>query len=145
MDNEDYINLIKARMSEAEEFLEDAKSLLSLERYKSANNRAYYSMEKSVGSLLAYKHISYRSHNGIIHQFNAVVNDDQTPFDGGDYKMFARTETIRSHSDYDDFYIANKEQTRQVVENAEYLYKKTMDYLQGQLGISILGEYEKTV
>ena len=37
MDNEDYINLIKARMSEAKEFLEDAKSLLSLERYKSAN------------------------------------------------------------------------------------------------------------
>jgi len=38
-----------------------------------------------------------------------------------DYQKNARAEQIRNASDYDDFYLASKDETRQQVENAEYL------------------------
>ena len=38
-------------------------------------------------------------------------------------------EQIRNASDYDDFYVASKEETRQQVENAEYLVRKIGEYI----------------
>ena len=44
MDKEYYMALANVRIARARELLEDAKSLLS--ENKSANNRAFYAMEK---------------------------------------------------------------------------------------------------
>jgi uncharacterized protein (UPF0332 family) len=46
MDKEYYMALANVRIARARELLEDAKSLLSENSYKSANNRAFYAMEK---------------------------------------------------------------------------------------------------
>lgn len=46
-----------------------------------------------------------------------------------DYQKIARAEQIRNASDYDDFYVANKEETRQQVANAEYIIEKISDYM----------------
>ena len=40
------------------------------------------------------------------------------------YKTIARSEQIRNASDYDDFYVADKAETRQQVENARKLVEK---------------------
>ena len=53
MDRQDYINLAKIRMERSHELLKEEKVLLSMSAYKSANNRAFYAMEKSIKALLA--------------------------------------------------------------------------------------------
>lgn len=45
-----------------------------------------------------------------------------------DYRMLSDADQIRSASDYDDFYIASKEETRQQVENATQFVRRVEDY-----------------
>lgn len=42
----------------------------------------------------------------------------------------ARAETIRSKSDYDDFYVASKDETKLLVNNTATLIAKVEEYLQ---------------
>ena len=130
MDKEYYFALAKVRMDRAKELLAESRELLIKEAYKSANNRAFYAIEKSVKALLATKEIEVMTHNGGLKQFNFlfIFNGDGT-FTSEDYQKIARAEQIRNASDYDDFYVASKEETRQQVENAEYLVKKIGEYI----------------
>ena len=43
----------------AKELLDESKTLLESDKYKSANNRAFYAIEKSIKSLLASKEIDF--------------------------------------------------------------------------------------
>ena len=130
MDKEYYILLAKVRMERAMELLGEAKTLLETNAYKSANNRAFYAIEKAIKALLALKETDVMTHNGALKQFNFlfVFQGDGT-FDAEDYQKIARAEQIRNASDYDDFYVANKEETRQQVANAEYIIEKISDYM----------------
>lgn len=130
MDKEYYMALAKVRMDRAQELLAESKGLLEKEAYKSANNRAFYAIEKSVKALLATQEVEVATHNGGLKQFNFlfIFKGDGT-FTSEDYQKVARAEQIRNASDYDDFYVASKEETRQQVENAEYLVKKIARYI----------------
>ena len=70
MDEEYYIALAKVRMERSKELLTEAKDLLDKGAYKSANNRAFYAIEKSVKALLATKKVEVVTHNGSLKQFN---------------------------------------------------------------------------
>lgn len=63
MEQRYYDELVLIRMERAEELLRDAEKLLDSDSYKSANNRAYYAMEKAVTILV------------IIYLVNSVSND----------------------------------------------------------------------
>lgn len=130
MDENNYISLAKARIERAKELLVDAQVLLERESYASANNRAYYALEKACTALLAAEKIQTKSHRGIIAQFNQYfVSNDSTPFGIEDYKIVARAETVRSKSDYDDFYIANIDETNLLINNAGKFIAKAENYL----------------
>ena len=122
MDKEYYDSLVKVRMERAKELLQEAKDLLEKDAYKSANNRAYYAIEKSLNALLATVQTDVSTHNGCLKQFNYqfIHNGDGT-FSREDYRIAATVEQIRNISDYDDFYIASKQETKEQVNNAEYL------------------------
>lgn len=133
MDNEYYLALAKVRMERAKELLVESKDLLDRESYKSANNKAFYAIEKSVKALLATKQIEVTTHNGGLKQFNFrfIFKGDGT-FTAEDYQKIARAEQIRNASDYDDFYVASKEEARQQVENANYIVSKIETYINSQ-------------
>ena len=131
MDKEYYQALSNIRLERAKELLQEAKDLLKRESYKSANNRAYYAIEKGLNALLATVEIETSTHNGCLKQFNYqfIHNGDGT-FLREDYQKAAMAEHIRNISDYDDFYIASKDETKEQVENAEYLLNKIEEYLE---------------
>lgn len=130
MNEDNYISLARARIERAKELLVDAQVLLERESYASANNRAYYALEKACTALLAAEKVQTKSHRGIITQFNQYfVNNDSTPFGAEDYKIVARAETIRNKSDYDDFYIANIDETKLLISTSESFIAKTEKYL----------------
>lgn len=130
MDKEQGMILAKLRFERAKELLEESKELLDKGAYKSANNRAFYAIEKSIKALLATELIEVITHNGALKQFNlAFIYKGDGTFTPEDYQKIARAEQIRNASDYDDFYLASKEETRQQVENAGYLVDKVEKYI----------------
>ena len=64
MDKEYFDALAAVRLERAKELLDDAVELLNRGSYKSANNRAFYAIEKSIKALLAMKQIEATPHNG---------------------------------------------------------------------------------
>ena len=52
MDKEQGMILAKLRFDRAKELLEESKELLEKGAFKSANNRAFYAIEKSIKALL---------------------------------------------------------------------------------------------
>lgn len=130
MDKEYYFALAKVRMERAKELLIEAKELLDREAYKSANNRAFYAVEKSVKALLATEQVEVTTHNGGLKQFNFIfIFKGDGTFSSEDYQKIARAEQIRNASDYDDFYVASKEEARQQVQDAEYIVSKVEAYI----------------
>lgn len=130
MDKVTFMDLAVARMYRAGELLEEAVDLLDSGKYKSANNRAFYSIEKAMKALLAVKEINADSHNGCLSQFNVhYIKPEVYEFQRGDYKEIASVERIRNNSDYDDFYIADKEECQSVVMSAKNFYSKALGYL----------------
>lgn len=130
MDNEYYVSLAEVRMERARELLAESKELLERGFYKSANNRAFYAIEKGVKALLALEQTDVLTHNGALKQFNYlyIFQGDGT-FTHKEYQMIAGAEQIRNASDYDDFYLASKEETKQQVANADYLVTKMDEFL----------------
>lgn len=53
MDKDYYLALAKVRLERAQELAAEAAELLEKGSYKSANNRAFYAMEKAIKALLA--------------------------------------------------------------------------------------------
>jgi uncharacterized protein (UPF0332 family) len=130
MDKETYLGLATVRMERAEELLDEAEELLDKGKYKSANNRAYYSIEKAMKALLAIKEITADTHNGCLSQFNIhYIKSGMGDFQRGDYKKLASVERIRNSSDYDDFYIADKSECEEVVKTARNFYEKAKQYM----------------
>ena len=131
MEQEYYDALARVRIERAIELLKESQDLLMQGAYKSANNRAFYAMEKSIKALLAKKQVDVATHNGAIKQFNFlyIYKGDGT-FDAEDYQKIARAEQIRNASDYDDFYLASKEETTVQVENAKYMVEKVLRYIE---------------
>ncbi len=132
MDREQGMILAKIRLERAKELLEESKELLERESYKSANNRAFYAIEKSIKALLATEGIEATTHNGALKQFNInFIYKGNGAFVQEDYQKVARAEQIRNASDYDDFYLASKEEARQQVEDAYYIFEKVNAYIKG--------------
>lgn len=87
-------------------------------------------MEKSIKALLAMEQIEASTHNGGLKQLSYcfIYKGDGT-FTPEDYQKIASAEQIRNASDYDDFYVASKEETRQLVENTKHIVDKIGSYI----------------
>ena len=128
--DENRMALAEVRLSRARELLAEAKSLMENGAYKSANNRVYYSFEKSVKALLALVSKDAKTHAGVLSLFNQEYVHNADFFTHDDYVMFKTSEYIRSASDYDDFYVAKKEDCVKQVENAQHMLDKVEKYIQ---------------
>lgn len=131
MTDKELRELVKVRLESSRELYADACDMYEKGSYKSANNRAYYSMEKALKALLATRGTDATTHNGVLQLFNRYfIYENNTVFDKGDYKLYASIEMIRSSSDYDDFYIASKTDTEEVLDQVEYLNEKVYAYIE---------------
>ncbi len=97
-------------------------------------SRAFYAMEKSIKALLATAEMEVSTHNGGLKQFNYIfIHKGDGSFTIEDYQKIAKAEQIRNVSDYDDFYIAGREETKQQIDNAEYIVNKVERYLGNEI------------
>ena len=114
-------DLVLYRIQTAKDNLRSAKILLKAEEYKSANNRAYYAIFHAINAVHAVSGMAYKRHKDAIANFNKeYVKNGIFPREMG--RKINEAEEIRHSSDYDDFYIASKEESeRQVSVAAEFI------------------------
>ena len=114
-------DLVLYRMQTAKSDLKSAKILLAADEYKGANNRAYYAIFHAVNAVHALNGKGYKRHKDALANFNKeYVKTEIFPRTMG--RKIGEAEEIRHASDYDDFYIASKEESeRQVTVADEFI------------------------
>ncbi len=115
-------DLVLYRLETAKKDLKSARALLAIEDFKGANNRAYYSIFHAINAVHAVSGKAYKRHKDAVANFNKdYVKTSIFPRDIG--RKIGRAEEIRHASDYDDFYIADKEESEQQIAVADEFIK----------------------
>lgn len=126
--SEKCITLSKYRIDEAYEFLNSGKKNLEMNEYKTANNRAYYSVFHAMRAVLALDEVDFKKHSGVIAYFREHYVKTGI-FDRKYSDIISGTSLIRNKSDYDDFYVADKEETAELLSDAEKFTQAVKEYL----------------
>lgn len=121
--------LANYRLEQAKEDLMAAKALLELKFYKSANNRAYYSIFHAIKSVLALEPIDFKRHKDVVAYFNKnYVHPEIFPRSMG--RKISDAASIREDSDYDDQFVVDPEATQTQIQTAEELIELAEKYLE---------------
>ncbi len=130
MDEKDFKSLAQVRLERAKELYREANELVKMDSYKSANNRIFYAIEKCIKALLTTQQLDVETHNGAVSQFNLLfIHKGNTSFTKDDYQKIAKADRIRNASDYYDFYIVNKAETKELIKFAMDFIEKTEKYI----------------
>ena len=137
MHDENCINLAKYRIDTARETLNVAKECLENKHYKDSINRSYYASFYAARAILALERIDFKRHKDVIAYFNKnYVATGIFEKDIG--RKLARLQQKREQSDYDDFFIASKEEAQKQYNNAENIISAIIEYLRKNNSGSII-------
>ncbi len=117
-----------------------AEILLAAKEFRGANNRAYYGIYHAILAVHALDGNAYKRHKDALANFNKnYVKTEIFPRKLG--KKIVESEEIRHASDYDDFYIATREEAEEQIQTAKELVSRVEEYVQARWK----KESEKTV
>ena len=123
--------LARHRLEQAKEDLKASKVLYDIKLFKSANNRAYYSIFHSMKAILALEPIDFERHKDVIAYFNKnYIHTEIFPKNMG--RRISDASRIREDSDYDDEFIVRSEDTLAQIETARELIKLVEEYLKNK-------------
>lgn len=121
-------DLAKYKLERAREELDTAKLLFENEKLKAANNRAYYSIYYSLTAVLCLEPIAFKRHKDTIGYFNKnYVHTGLFPGEIG--RNISKATKVRHASDYDEFYIASKEEAEKQIQTAKVLAELVDKYI----------------
>lgn len=136
MDNHENIGTVKDlvlyRVQTAKDDLSSARILLRAGEYKGANNRAYYAIFHAINAVHAVNGDAFKRHKDAIANFNkSYVKTEIFPREIG--RKISEAEEIRHASDYDDFYIASREETERQIDVADEFLQLVEEYCNNQI------------
>lgn len=120
--------LSKHRLEQAKEDLTASKILYDMKLFKSANNRAYYSIFHSMKAVLALEPIDFKRHKDVIAYFNKNYIHTEI-FSKNLGKKISEASRIREDSDYDDEFVVRPEDTLSQIETAKEIIELTENYI----------------
>lgn len=113
-------DLAKYKLERAREELDTAVFLFDNEKLRAANNRAYYAIYYCLTAVLCLEPIAFKKHKDTIGYFNKnYVHTGLFPGEIG--KRIAKAAKVRHASDYDEFYIAGREEAEGQIQTARLL------------------------
>ena len=121
-------NLIQYRLDNAHEKLESAEILLNAGKFKDSIGRSYYAIFSAVRAILALDHVDFSKHAGVIAYFQKEYVKTKK-FDTKFSKYLQNAFQIRNVCDYDDFYIASKQDAEIQIEQAKEFLDVVKKYL----------------
>ena len=121
-------DLVRYRYERASEELENAKTMLDTGKFKMALSRSYYSIFHGMRAVNVLDEFDSSKHSGVIAHFN------QYHVKTGDFskeasKIIRTASEMREHADYEDFFIASRQDAEEQVEKAQIFYQFVTDYL----------------
>lgn len=126
--NEKLLELSNYRMTKAKDDLEGSSLLFNNGKLAQSANRSYYAMFHATRALLALDKFDSKKHTGIIAYFNKnYIKTGKIEIEYG--KMLMSAERVRTKSDYDDFYVIDKETAQTQLENAEKFITSIESYI----------------
>lgn len=127
----------KYRIARAKEDLDAAHLLFDAENFRVANNRAYYAIFHAMRAVLAFDNFDASKHSGVIAEFRRrYIKTGIFPTEIS--KMIGAAFTIREASDYDDIFLASKNDTEEQIRNAEYICNILSEYVEKQCSYNSL-------
>ena len=120
--------LLKYRFDRAVETLEVAKELYASGKFRDSNNRSYYAAFYAIKAIYTIRGLDFKKHKTLLANFNKeYVATEIFPREIG--RKISTFALIREQSDYNDFYMASKQESQQQVEIAEELITLVREYL----------------
>ena len=134
--NEDQKQLIIHRMKKAENKMKAANLCYGEQLFLEAGSNLYYSILNCARALLAAIGKDSKSHQGVVHLINdnfirAGILEEKYG------RVFAKALTVRIKSDYNDFYILEKELISDMVIDAGAFYQEIKNILSHNYHIEI--------
>ena len=121
-------DLVLYRIETSKSDIKAAEILLNAREFRGANNRAYYGIYHAVSAIHALDGNAYKRHKDALDNFNKnYVKTEIFPRKLG--KRIVESEEIRHASDYDDFYIATREEAEEQIQTAKELVKLVEEYV----------------
>ncbi len=121
-------NLMKYRLDNAKEKLESARILLDAGKYRDSIGRSYYAIFTAVRAVLANDKVDFSKHSGVIAYFQkAYIKSGK--FDVKFSRYLQNAFQIRNSCDYDDFFIASKQDALEQYDRAMEFYEEIRNFL----------------
>ena len=125
--------MVLYRLEAAKSDIKSAKILLEAGEFRGANNRAYYGIYHAVSVIHALDGNAYKRHKDALANFNKnYIKTEIFPRTLG--RKIAEAEEIRHASDYDDFYIATREEAEEQITTAEERVVQVQKYVTDKMG-----------
>ena len=122
------VDLCLYRFNTALETLETAKTCIDIKHYKDAINRSYYASFYAIKAVLAMEGIDFKRHKDVVAYFNKNYVATEK-FEKTMGRKLATLQQTREASDYDDFYIASREEAETQCNSAECIIYAAKQYL----------------
>lgn len=117
------------RLNQAQETLEVANECYQNNHYKDSINRSYYAAFYSIKAILALEKIDFKRHKDVVAYFNKqYVASGIFVREIG--RNLGRLQQKREKSDYDDFYIASKEEAEEQIAAAMQIVRAVKSFVQ---------------
>ncbi|MDD7353767.1 MAG: HEPN domain-containing protein [Oscillospiraceae bacterium] len=105
-----------------------SKILLDDNLYADSANRSYYAVFHSMNALCALRGVGYKKHAGVLSDFN--LNYIKEGLIEKEYARIAKSAfSVRTQSDYSDFYVVSKSEVLEQYENAEKFVARIEKYI----------------
>jgi len=123
--------LSQYRLNEAQRCLSSAGLLYDAGDYKAAVNRSYYCVHNAIRSIFALQGKDFKKHSALMSAFRSeyiktgLFNDKMSD-------ILRDLFFIRNKSDYEDFYVVDKQEVAEQIYNAEYFLEQTKIYISNQ-------------
>lgn len=129
MNNKVSKELSKHRLQQAKDDLRASEILYRENLYKSANNRAYYSIFHSIKAVLALEPIDFKRHKDVIAYFNKnYISNETFPKKMG--RKISIASRMREDSDYEDEFVVESDDTKEQIETARELLVLVETYIE---------------
>lgn len=120
--------LANARLVQAGQCLKSARILADINDYKGAANRSYYAIFHSMRSVLALDGKDFAKHAGVISGFRKdYIKTGQLPVELS--AIITSAFDVRSDCDYDDYYVIDKSEVSEQINNGEKFYNIVKSYV----------------
>lgn len=124
------------RINSALETLEVVRVCIESKHYKDAINRSYYASFYAIKAVLAMEGTDFKRHKDVIAYFNKnyVATGH---FDKSLGRMLANLQQTRETSDYDDFFIASREEAEIQCESTENIIEAVRKFLNDKYQVEV--------